>query len=46
MDGYKHPSSPLKLKPEIKKEDVKNFIEAIDDLGVKCATIFLASSGT
>ncbi len=45
MDGYKHPSSPLKIKPEIKKEDIKTFIEAIDDLGVKCAAIFLASSG-
>jgi integrase/recombinase XerD len=45
MDGYKHPSSPLKLKPEIKKEDVRMFIEAIDDLGVKCVALFLASSG-
>jgi len=45
MDGYKHPSSPLKLKPEIKKEDVTKFIEAIDDLGVKCVALFLASSG-
>ena len=45
MDGYKHPSSPLKLKPEIKKEDVRKFIEAIDDLGVKCVALFLASSG-
>jgi integrase/recombinase XerD len=45
MDGYKHPSSPLKLKPEIKKEDVRNFIEAIDDLGVNCVALFLASSG-
>jgi len=45
MDGYKHPSSPLKLKPEIKKEDVRRFIETIDDLGVKCVTLFLASSG-
>ena len=45
MDGYKHPSSPLKLKPEIRKEDVRKFIQAIDDLGVKCASLFLASSG-
>ncbi len=45
MDGYKHPSSPLKLKPEIKKEEVRKFIEAIDDLGVKCVALFLASSG-
>jgi integrase len=45
MDGYKHPSSPLKLKPEIKKEDVRKFIESIDDLGVKCVALFLASSG-
>ena len=45
MDDYKHPSSPLKLKPEIRKEDVRKFIEAIDDLGVKCVALFLASSG-
>jgi integrase len=45
MDGYKHPSSPLKLKPEIEKEDVRKFIETIDDLGVKCVALFLASSG-
>ena len=45
MDGYKHPSSPLKLKPEIRKEDVRTFIEAIDGLGVKCVALFLASSG-
>ncbi len=45
MDDYKHPSSPLKLKPEIKKEDVRKFIEAIDDLGVKYVAIFLVSSG-
>ena len=45
MDDYKHPSSTLKLKPEINKEDVRKFIEAIDDLGVKCAALFLASSG-
>jgi integrase len=45
MDSYKHPSSPLKLKPEIQKEDVRKFINAIADLGVKCVAIFLASSG-
>ena len=45
MDDYKHPSSPLKLKPEIEKEEVKKFIETIDDLGVKCVAMFLASSG-
>ena len=45
MDDYKHPSSPLKLKPEIKKKDVRKFIEAIDDFGVKCVAVFLASSG-
>jgi integrase len=45
MNDYKHPSTPLKLKPEIKKEDVRKFIEAIDDLGVKCVALFLASSG-
>ena len=45
MDDYKHPSSPLKLKPEIEKGDVRKFIEAIDDLGVKSVALFLASSG-
>ncbi len=45
MDDYKHPSSPLKLKPEIEKEEVRKFIEAIDDLGVKGVALFLASSG-
>jgi integrase len=45
MDGYKHPSSPLKIKEEIEPEKVRKFIEAIDDLGVKCVALFLASSG-
>ena len=45
IDGYKHPSSPLKLKPEIEKDEVTKFIEAIDDLGVKYVALFLASSG-
>ena len=44
MDDYKHPSSPLKLKPEIEPKDVRKFINSIDDLGVKCAALFLASS--
>lgn len=45
MDGYKHPSSPLRLKPEIEPEKVRQFIETIDDLGVKCVALFLATSG-
>jgi len=45
MDGYKHPSGPLKIKEEIEPEKVKRFIEAIDDIGVKCFALFLASSG-
>ncbi len=45
MDGYKHPSSPLKIKKEIEPETVKRFIHAIDDLGVKCVALFLATSG-
>jgi len=45
MDGYKHPSSPLRMKEEIKPNEVKQFIEAIDDLGVKCVALFLATSG-
>jgi integrase len=45
MDGYKHPSSPLKMKIEIEPEKVRKFIEAIDDLVVKCVAVFLAVSG-
>jgi integrase len=45
MDGYKHPSSPLRMKEEIEPEKVRKFIETIDDLGVKCVSLFLASSG-
>lgn len=45
MDGYKHPSGPLTIKEEIEPEKVKRFIEAIDDLGVKCVALFLATSG-
>ena len=45
MDGYRHPSGPLKVKGEIEREKVKRFIEAIDDIGVKCFALFLASSG-
>jgi integrase len=45
MDGYKHPSGPLKIKEEIEREKVKRFIEAIDDIGVKCFALFLATSG-
>jgi len=45
MDGYKHPSSPLKMKEEIEPEKVRKFIEAIDDLVVKCVAVFLAVSG-
>jgi integrase len=45
MDGYKHPSSPLRMKEEIEPEKVKKFIESIDDLGVKCVALFLAVSG-
>jgi len=45
MDGYKHPSGPLKIKEEIEPEKVRRFIEAIDDIGVKCFALFLATSG-
>ncbi len=45
MNGYKHPSSPLKFKDEIEQTKVKRFIEAIDDLTVRCIAILLASSG-
>lgn len=45
MDGYKHPSSPLRIKEEIEPEKVKRFIEALDDLRVKCIALLLATSG-
>ena len=45
MDSYKHPSSPLRIKEEIEPAKVKKFIEAIDNLGVKCVALFLATSG-
>ena len=45
MNGYKHPSSPLKMKEEIEPEKVKTFIEAIDNLAVKTAALLLATSG-
>ena len=45
MDNYKHPSSPLRMKQEIEPQKVKAFIEAIDDITVKCAALLLATSG-
>ena len=45
MNGYRHPSSPLKLKEDIEPSKVKRFIETIDDLTVKCMAILLATSG-
>jgi len=45
MDGYRHPQASLKVKEEIEPEKVRRFIEAIDDIGVKCFALFLASSG-
>ena len=45
MNGYRHPSGPLKFKEEIEPSKVRHFIEAIDDLTVKCIAILLASSG-
>jgi len=45
MDGYKHPSSPLRMKEEIEPEKVKCSIEAIDDFRVKCIALLLATSG-
>jgi integrase len=45
MNGYKHPSGPLKMKEEIEPEKVKRFIEAIDDITVRCITLLLATSG-
>jgi integrase len=45
MDGYKHPSSPLRMKKEIEPAAVERFIGAIDDATVKCVALFLATSG-
>ena len=45
MNGYRHPSGPLKFKEEIEPSKVRRFIEAVDDLTVKCIAILLASSG-
>jgi len=45
MNGYKHPSSPLKMKKEIEPRKVNRFLEAIDDLTVKCMAVLLATSG-
>jgi integrase len=45
MNGYEHPSSPLKMKDEIEPENVKAFIEALDNLTVKTVALLLASSG-
>lgn len=45
MDGYKHPTSPLRVKKEIEPEKVKKFIEAIENLAVKSIALFLATSG-
>ena len=45
MNGYKHPSSPLKMKEEIEPEKVKTFILAIDNPMLKCIALLLATSG-
>jgi len=45
MNGYKHPSSPLRVKEEVEPEKVKRFILAIDNPMVKCISILLATSG-
>jgi integrase len=45
MDNYRHPSTPFRMKDEIEPQKVRAFIEAIDNVIVKCAAIFLASSG-
>lgn len=45
MDGYKHPSSTLRIKEEIEPEKVKRFIGTIDNIAVKCAALLMATSG-
>jgi len=41
----RHPSTPFRMKEEIEPQKVKAFIESIDNMTVKCAALFLASSG-
>jgi integrase len=45
MDNYKHPATPLRMKQELEPKTIKVFIEAIDNLTVKCAALLLATSG-
>jgi len=45
MDSYKHPQTPLRMKQEIEPETIKTFIEALDNLAVKCVSLLLATSG-
>jgi len=39
MDDYKHPQTPLRMKPELEPNDIKIFIEAIEDLTVRCVAL-------
>lgn len=45
MDHYKAPQPPLRMKKEIQPIEVSTFINAIDNLTVKCAALMLATSG-
>jgi integrase len=45
MDSYKHPATPLRMKAEIEPKTIKTFIEAIDNLAVKCSALLLVTSG-
>jgi hypothetical protein len=45
MDNYKHPATPLRMKQKLEPKTIKVFIEAIDNLTVKCAALLLATSG-
>jgi integrase len=43
--NYRHRSTPFRMKEEIEPQKVKTFIESIDNMTVKCAALFQASSG-
>ena len=45
MNDYKHPQTPLRMKPELDPKEINAFIKAIEDLTVKCIALLLASSG-
>jgi integrase len=45
MDDYKHPQTPLRMKPELEPTEIKKFIDAIEGLTVKFVALLLAIGG-